>query len=89
MSKYLNRVDHFQPMDFYLVGLTLQKALNIASDKSKDESQPVTNIYIEPSDSHVLTDENGVGIFDNLSSRQLSAGAEIRLCNRRNEILDH
>lgn len=45
-------------------------------------------MFIEPPESHVLTDEDSAdeddgGFADNLSSRQLTAGAEIRFTNSK------
>lgn len=61
-------------------GLTLKEAIDLAYDS--DDENIVSDIYIEPPDSHVLTDEDSGdedegGMVDNLSSRQLNAAAEI------------
>lgn len=67
----------------YFRGLTLQEALEMAYDES-EEMGNVRDIFIEPPESHILTDEDSAdedtgGLIDNLSSRQLSAPAEIVL----------
>jgi hypothetical protein len=60
----------------------LQEALEIAYNDDIDTEQ----IFIEPPDSNILTDEDsaaedGPGLLDNLSGPQLRAGAEIRTAN--------
>lgn len=46
-----------------------------------DEDQEVSQIYTEPPEHNVLTDEDSGdedgGLFDNLSGRQLRAGVEV------------
>ncbi|XP_046404683.1 piggyBac transposable element-derived protein 3-like [Ischnura elegans] len=58
--------------------MTLQEVLSALEDDQDD----VLGIYIEPPESNVLSDkdsaeEDGGGFIDNLSGRQLRAGAEI------------
>ncbi|KAG5865280.1 hypothetical protein JTB14_008176 [Gonioctena quinquepunctata] len=72
--------------DINFVGITLQEALDIAY--ASDSDTEVTEVFIEPPESHVLTDEDSAdddegGLADNLSSLQLTAGAEIRFTNSR------
>ncbi|XP_044766308.1 piggyBac transposable element-derived protein 3-like [Coccinella septempunctata] len=68
-------------MDFRLErGLTLEEALHMAYDDDID----VREIFIEPPDSNILTDEDSGeedsgGMLDNLSGRQLSQKAEVIL----------
>ncbi|KAG5872926.1 hypothetical protein JTB14_009336 [Gonioctena quinquepunctata] len=62
-------------------GITLQEALDIAY--ASDSDTEVAHVFIEPPESHVPTDEYEGGLADNLSSRQLTAGAEIRFTNSR------
>lgn len=67
-------------------GITLQEALDIAY--ASDSDTEVAEVFIEPPESHELTDEDSAdedegGLADNLSSRQLTAGAEIRFTNSR------
>ncbi|KAG5879653.1 hypothetical protein JTB14_014979 [Gonioctena quinquepunctata] len=63
---------------------------NRASDiaHASDSDTEVAEVSIEPPESHVLTDEDSAdedegGLAGNLSSRQLTAGAEIRFTNSR------
>lgn len=64
----------------------MQEALDLAYEADSDTE--VAELFIEPPDSHVLTDEDSAdeddgGLAGNLSARQLTAGAEIRLTNSR------
>lgn len=79
----------------YFSGISLQEALDIAYDEGD-----VTDIYIEPPESNVLTDEDSAdedegGVADNLSARQLLAPAEVLFGNKNrlgmedNEVVDH
>ncbi|KAG5900135.1 hypothetical protein JTB14_012808 [Gonioctena quinquepunctata] len=52
----------------------MEEALAMIYDD--DDQQEVSQIYMEPPESNVPTDEEG-GILDNLSGRQLRAGAEV------------
>ncbi|KAJ8931621.1 hypothetical protein NQ314_015441 [Rhamnusium bicolor] len=65
----------------YFSGISLQEALDIAYDEGD-----VTDVYIEPPESTVLTDEDSAdedgGVADNLSARQLSAPAEVVFGNK-------
>ncbi|KAL1516154.1 hypothetical protein ABEB36_000073 [Hypothenemus hampei] len=68
------------------VGITVQEALDIAYESDSDTE--VAEVFIEPPQSHVLSDkdsadEDNGGCADNLNSRQLSAAAEIRFANSR------
>ncbi|KAG5886393.1 hypothetical protein JTB14_025568 [Gonioctena quinquepunctata] len=72
--------------DINFVGITLQEALYIAY--ASDSDTEVAEVFIEPPESHVLTDEDSAaedeeGLADNLSSRQLTDGVEIRFTNSR------
>ena len=58
----------------------LQEALDIAYEPDSDTK--IAEVFIEPPESHVLTDEDSAdkdegGLADNLSSRQPAPGAEI------------
>ncbi|KAG5895667.1 hypothetical protein JTB14_026990 [Gonioctena quinquepunctata] len=73
-------------MIIFYSGITLQEALDIAlaSDSDTEDAE----VFVESPESHVLTDEDSAdedegGLADNLSPRQLTAGAEIRLTNLR------
>lgn len=66
--------------------LTLQEALDIAY--ASDNEAEVTDLYIEPPESEVLTDgdsadEDEGGLVDNLSKRQLEAGVEVCFSNNK------
>ncbi|XP_046393650.1 piggyBac transposable element-derived protein 3-like [Ischnura elegans] len=66
--------------------MTLQEVLSALEDDQDD----VLGIYIEPPESNVLSDEDsaeedGGGFIDNLSGRQLRAGAEILVSTQRGE----
>lgn len=74
MTKILNP-------DLYFSDITLEEALALALIEEDNGSQ-VDRIFIEPHESSVLTDEDsgdedGGGLIDNLSGRQLRAGAEV------------
>ncbi|KAL4125910.1 hypothetical protein QTP88_010147 [Uroleucon formosanum] len=67
-------------------GFTLQEALDILFDADDEYQAQVREIYIEPPEANILTDEDsgdedGAGAIDNLTGRQLLARAEIRLEN--------
>ncbi|XP_039284212.1 piggyBac transposable element-derived protein 3-like [Nilaparvata lugens] len=66
-------------------GLTVEAAIDILTGTyDDDELGNVEALYIAPPDSNVLTDEDSAGedesgLVDNLSGRQLSADAELRI----------
>ncbi|KAG5877226.1 hypothetical protein JTB14_009567, partial [Gonioctena quinquepunctata] len=67
-------------------GITLHEALDI--DYASNYDTEVAEVFIEPPESHVLTDvdsadEDEGGLADNLSSRHFTAGAELRFTNSR------
>ncbi|KAL3287787.1 hypothetical protein HHI36_002250 [Cryptolaemus montrouzieri] len=66
-------------------GLTLQAALELAY------SEDVYSIFIEPPEADVHRDEDSGdedagGMIDNLSGRQLRAGAEVKFANHVSDI---
>lgn len=67
-------------------GFTLEEALNMVYDDDLD----VREIFREPPDSNVLTDEDSAeedegGMIDNLNRQQLSAHIEMKLHNTKIE----
>ncbi|KAK9687500.1 hypothetical protein QE152_g36226 [Popillia japonica] len=71
-------------------GVSLEEALNIVYENDID----IEEIYIEPPDSNVLTDEDSGeeddgGLIDNLNRQQLLAKANVRLRNREENAIDN
>uniref|UniRef100_A0A6P7GF23 Uncharacterized protein LOC114341603 n=1 Tax=Diabrotica virgifera virgifera TaxID=50390 RepID=A0A6P7GF23_DIAVI len=67
-------------------GFTLEEALQMVYEDDLD----VQDIFIEPPEANVLTDEDSDdeeegGLVDNLSGQQLLAGAELRVNQAINE----
>ncbi|KAG5886607.1 hypothetical protein JTB14_001031 [Gonioctena quinquepunctata] len=76
--------------DFPDTGCFVFRYVSKERDNSVDRDSDTEDaeVFIEPPESHVLTDEDSAvedegGLADNLSSRQLTAGAEIRFTNSR------
>lgn len=72
---------------FYRAGFTLQEALECAYIDDIDE------IFVEPPDSNILTDEDSAeedegGTLDNLSGRQLRSKVELKLTNNSRIIVN-
>ncbi|KAK9716848.1 hypothetical protein QE152_g24480 [Popillia japonica] len=64
----------------------MQEALELSYESESDTG--VTDVFIEPPECHILTDEDSAdedegGLADNLSARQLRAGAEARFANSK------
>ncbi|KAG5874436.1 hypothetical protein JTB14_005008 [Gonioctena quinquepunctata] len=77
-------IDEMEGINF--VGITLKVALDSAYASNLDTE--VAEVFIEPPEGQVPTDEDSAdedegGLADNLSSRQLTAGTEIRFTNSR------
>lgn len=71
-------------------GITVQEAADILFGENGDEAGSVDTVFIAPPDPDVLTDEDSGdedegGVLDNLNPRQLSAQAEIRYHDERDD----